>query len=268
MQLRYLFVCSGCDCHIFDDEFNYKFYFNSNFVRNYLSRAIRRHHYFTDGTYKMIGVELDLASNPHNWRNNRPQIKYDINDSLMVIVPIDKTEFDQYNNETILTNRYEFYLSVLERGYHLINDNFKKIPIDLLLSVHDEFRSNNYKNEWLLKRLKTKEYGLIIELKCFYTTFDFRCVLTAFDYHTNEIVAEDYIYLTGPDEDFYDYVIKSAKIEGDKLIVYGFFETKSFIIDLPSLAKGHLQVQYRYVDVLNEYYQRDNHIDLIKRITW
>ena len=263
MQLRYIALVTGCDCLNLDKEFVYKFNFNQRFISNYLSKAIRRYHYETDGTYKMIGVEID-----HNYVPNRrrPKQFMIINNALSIIVPVKQSDIDAYNHETSLINRYEFYLSVLERGYHLINDNYKEIPVDLLLSLHDEFRNNGYKNEWLFKRIRAKEYGLIIEFHCEFTTFDFRFILSAYNDCSKEMIAQDYIFRTGPDEVFYDYVFKKVQVEGDKLIVYGFIGTKSFIIDLPSLAKGQISVEYRKSEHLD--YQKDECTELINRITW
>ena len=156
-----------------DDPLAYSFLFNTRFICNYLSKKVRKHKIQLQNPFSMLCVSLD----------NREYLKesqtFHVIDSHL---EVQCEEITKYRGMTSLIDRYEWYLSLLERGYRLAADTADTgIPFDTLKGIHDSFRNEGYKNEWLFKKIIVKEYGLTIYLKCYFTTFDFRLTLEAYN---------------------------------------------------------------------------------------
>ena len=138
-----------------------KFSFNARFLCNYLSKEVRKLNIAGDGTYNMISVVLST-----NHSDCRLRYGTDYPDVLSVSLHISDDEQREYNAMTDLNDRYEFYLQQLEKGY-LYASKFKKVPIAELMKLHEQFRINDYKNEWLWKKRLIRDYGLYIFFKCY-----------------------------------------------------------------------------------------------------
>lgn len=250
--------------HINLDTFNsknlliddYKFDFNVRFICNYLSKEVRKLNISGDGTFKMIGVRL--CNSPSECK-----LVYgtDYADVLCVSLHISEEEQERYNTMTNLADRYEYYLQLLERGYYFAS-KFKKIPINELLCLHNKFRLNDYKNEWLWKRKVIRNYGICVLFKCYFTTFDFRLELEVYGKHETILLTKGIVLRTGPDEIFYDKCFRKLEIIGTKLAILDFLNKVNFQFDLNLLAEGVFDVQYV------NYSTSVCHDDLIKRITW
>lgn len=236
----------------FDEDFVVRFNYQTRFIDNYLSKAIRKYHIYTDGSYNMIEV-LPTRHNAQHKSLGYPQ-------NEVAWVHLSDEEYDSFMKSTSLRARYEFYLSLLERGYEIINRH-KAIPVKSLLECHEAFRKNDYKNEWLFKRLRIVEYKLSVELLCFFTTYEFRLELRAINYKTNGLVAEGLILRTTPDEISYAHTFKSASIIEDRIIIYDFLKHPAFIIDIPKLLYGVVEVKYLK-------YEKDEDADEIARLIW
>ena len=88
----------------------YNFWFNARFICNYLSKAVRPLKLVGDGSYNMISV--DITSNETRASHSL------VNDDVIDIkLNISAEEQLAYNAMSKLEDRYEFYLSCLERGY-------------------------------------------------------------------------------------------------------------------------------------------------------
>ena len=116
----------------------YKFNFNTRFISNYLSKEIRRLKITGDGTYNMISVRLSDTQ-------SEVELSYggDRKDVLAIKLHMSEKEQHAYNAMTDLNERYELYLNLLEKGY-ILASQIKKVPLNVLLELHDKFRSNNY----------------------------------------------------------------------------------------------------------------------------
>lgn len=135
MQLRSIFLRAKYGD--FDDEFFIKFVDNANFVANFLSKKIRGYHVTTDGTYNMVNIQIT---------NSQDSCQIKSVNSLSVEVHVTIEEISKYLKMRKEKERYEFYLSLLEKGYK-VAAKLKPIPVNTLLALHEEFRENNYKNE-------------------------------------------------------------------------------------------------------------------------
>lgn len=253
-KLRYI----NLDAYNAPDMFidTYKFDFNARFICNYLSKEVRKLNIAGDGTYKMISVRIN-----NNLSDCRLTYGSDHPDVLSVLLPVSEQEQRWYNNATDIIERYEFYLGLLEKGYILASD-FKTIPVNSLLQLHDKFRENNYKNEWVWKKKLIRDYGIYIIFKCYFTTFDFRLEMEVYDTKQNVLLTKGIVLQTGPDELFFDKEFRKIKILDGKLIITDFLDKDNFEFDLYQLSIGVFNIK-------NIAYNASvDHIKLIERITW
>lgn len=234
----------------------YRFGFNVRFICNYLSKEVRKLNVAGDGTYKMISVRLRNAS-------SSCLLTYgtDNQDVLSILLPVSENEQKQYNKTTSIEERCEFYLKLLEKGY-VFASNFREIPIDSLLKVHDKFRENNYKNEWLWKKKQISDYGICIFFKCYFTIFDFRLELEVYNTKQTVLLTKGVVLRTGPDEIFYDKEFRKIEILSSKLIIKDFLDKENFEFDLHQLSMGEFNVK------VISYKASIDHVKLIERITW
>ena len=234
----------------------YRFDFNVRFICNYITKEVRKLNLSGDGTYKTISVRL---------RNTPSSCKLtygtDFLDVLSISLYISEQDQITYNHTTDLTERYEFCLKLLERGY-VFASQFKDIPVKALLDLHDNFRENNYRNEWLWKKKLIRNYGIYVFFKCYFTTFDFRLELEVYDKKQSMLLTKGIVLHTGPDELFYYKEFRTLEIREDKLIIKDFLDKDNFEFDLNQLSKGIFNVKYVFYKASVDY------IKQIERITW
>lgn len=213
-----------------DDPLDYSFLFNTRFICNYLSKKVRKHKIQLQNPFSMLCVSLD----------NREYLKesqtFHVIDSHL---EVQCEEITKYRGMTSLIDRYEWYLSLLERGYRLAADTADTgIPFDTLKGIHDSFRNEGYKNEWLFKKIIVKEYGLTIYLKCYFTTFDFRLTLEAYNINQTILITTGVILRTLPDEVCFDKDFRKVEVRNNLLIIKDFLDLDTFVIRLDLLADG------------------------------
>lgn len=239
-----------------DEDFNDTFNWNARFISNYLSKAVRKLNLETDGTYKMISVNPDAKKN-----YSKIVSEFVLKNDILV----SSEELEQYSQMTRLMDRYEFYLSLLERGYLQAAEFKEGVPVEALLSLHQQFRDGGYKNEWLFKKKPLRDLGIYIYLNCYFTTFDFRLELEAYDLKSKGLVTKGVILQTPPNELCYDYKFKQITIEQDKLIILDFLSHPRFEVNLRDLSNGKFNVKYLREKDIDE---KIKDFDKIQSITW
>ena len=225
MQLRSIFLRAKYGD--FDDNFFIAFIDNANFVCNFLSKRIRSFHISTDGTYNMINV--NITNGPDSC-----QIK-SVN-SLYVDIHVTDEEIKSYLNTKRPELRYQYYLLLLEKGYR-VAAKLKPIPIDILLSLHDEFQRNGYVNERLFKKKQIKEFGIKVILNHVMTSYDYNLMLYVYNIN-NVLLGKGCIYRTLPDEILFDKNVRHLVVDDGKLIVTDFLDQPQFVCQLEDLSKG------------------------------
>ena len=235
-------------------DFSYKFQFNVSFVYYYLSKAVRKEKIET-GIYNMINVLLSA-------KIKEPTIKLiEYFKAIEVTIPFDEAEQSRYIAMGI-EERYEFYLTMLEKGYYLANIVCDVKP-EILIGLHEKFRQGGYRNEWLFKKKRIKEYGINVVLNCVLTSFDFKLMLTVLDLKKN-FIAEGCIYQTYPDGIFFFKTIKNLVITDKKLIITDFLDQDMIECKLEDLLKGIIKAKcvdehtshYIYSDETKEDFER------------
>lgn len=256
MYLRYIAISGSSEKGEFH-AFAERLYSNSRFICNYLSKEVRK---------------LKLDTSPYNMLNFIPSLtesSIHIWDSDVVNCKLclSQLEIDRLNNMKRLEDRYEYYLSFLERGYRYVSESIP-IPVDSLLYLHDQFRAGGYRNEWLFKKKMIREYGLYVFLKCYFTTFDFHLDLEAYDLKQTRLIAKDTIFRSFPNELCFSKDFRSIRVEGSKLQILNFLGDSEMEVDLDALAQGLVTVDYIDGNFLNWEESSESTKKGIERITW
>ena len=232
----------------------YNFDFNARFICNYILKSSRSLKLVGDGSYNMITVDITPDE-------TRAELIHE--DVLYILLHLSEEEQLAYNAMSKIEDRYEFYLSCLERGYRFAEDEFK-VPVKELLQIHQQFRDGGYKNEWIWIKKPLRDYGIYVVFRCKFTTFDFTLNLEVYDLKKTRLITEGLVFRTGPDELFFYKDFKKIEIKNNTLYVLNFLPRPVFSFDLNKLRDGIYNVDY-LGDVAKE---NKNDNDLIKRIAW
>lgn len=229
MNLRYINLwidpSSG-----YDDDYRYEFKLHTRFINHFLSIRIRKEKFETDGSFNMISVAPI------------PDYKCEIGivplDALRVTVPFDKSKYEKIKN----TEKHEYYLELLERGFEDAS-KIKSIPYSTLMKLLDEFKHHGYKNEWLHKRKKFKEYDLEIVLECKFTSFDFQLIIFVSKISSKELLITETIIRTLPDEIYFDKMFKDILIHNGEIVVTDASDSPRVKISLKEVYLKRIEYQ-------------------------
>ena len=230
----------------------YNFGFNARFICNYILKKTRSLKLVGDGSYNMISVNITP---------DETRVESIYEDVLYILLHLSEEEQLAYNAMSKLEDRYEFYLSCLERGYIFAEDEFN-VPVKELLQIHQQFRDGGYKNEWIWIKKPLRDYSIYVVFRCKFTTFDFTLNLEVYDLKKTRLITEGLVFRTGPGEFFFDKAFKKIEIKNDTLYVLDFLSRPVFSFDLNKLRDGTYNVNYLYN------IKKENMNDNIKRITW
>lgn len=225
MNYRYIFLSSRYSG--FSDEFEDKFRYNTYFISNYLSQQVRKLHLPADGEYNMFYC---------NVTKDESSIREGVEASLDVNLHVDESEISQYLQLSREVDRYEFYLSLLERGYRYAS-TVRDIPVDEFLKLHQQLRDNGYKNERLFKKKQLRDYGIKIELHHVLTTYSYNLILSIYDLHKH-LLASGSIYETYPHYIYFNKTARHLVFEDGKMIITDFLDHPQFVCNLEDMAKG------------------------------
>jgi hypothetical protein len=226
MNLRYIALFTDSDSG-YKDPFRDSFNLNSRFISHYLSVQIRKLKIQTDGSFNMISVAPS--------KNIKHVCRIVGEKALQVRLAIDKEKYEQMAE----VERYEYYLELLEDGYK-IAAQYKQIPLEPLLNLHQQFRIGGYKNEWLHKKKKFKEHGIEVSLNCFFTTYDFQLKITVSDIKTKVELISGMVIRTLPDSVCFHHLFRDVIIENEELIITDFLNRPKFKFLLSDILRKKL----------------------------
>jgi len=248
------------------EEERTRFHINVNFTINYLSRAIRRKRIATDNSYNFIGVRL--------CREKKADKASNLFKSIIVYEQLTDADWNDYLHSKSVEQRTEFILKWLETGYYRAAQ-IKSIPVDTLLSVHEEFRKNDYRNEWLFKKKTIIEFGISVYLKCYLTFFDFRLELEAINKQSGTLVCKGTLFQSPPLEEWYNHLLHEIRITESILEILDSSGFANITVDISRLASGEFNYQYhdneRYKgEVWNKGWKKEiiENQRMIDKMTW
>lgn len=254
MNIRYISVYLGYESGA-DEQTIDRFNFNIRFIENYLSKNVRQLKLDTFDGYNMIFIDLlkeekeDSISNC--FKSLNINLKYEISD------------ISYLNSLTNLVERYEYYLSLFERGWRKAAAEGFNIHLDELLKLNQQFRDAGYKNEWLWKKKMLRDHGLYVFFNCYFTTFEFRLEIEAYDLKKTRQIAKGTIFKSMPDEICFSKDFKKLMFLKSDILILDFLDYPQFSVSIPLLKQGIVEVEYLNTD--KENYDNDKYI---KRITW
>jgi len=229
MNLRYINL--DLDRENYGNKYGYKFFLNTRYICNYLSKTIRKLKYTTDSTFNMISIRVS---------NELFEPKIVPFDVLAVGVLFDKERYELMKK----TENCSYYLELLEEGFRKASE-FKEIPLKMFLNLIDEFKSGGCKNEWLHKRKKFKEQDLEVALNCEFTTKHFQLVATISQISTEKELIKGIVLRTEPDEVLYDKMFKDILIENNKIVITDASDSPRIIMKKEDALNGFLKFDIR-----------------------
>ena len=161
--------------------------------------------------------------------------------------------------------RFEFYLSILEKGYDIAS-SYKNIAHKTLLNLHQSFRLGNYQNKRLFKSKTIKEYGIKVKLVHNLSSYDYKLMLYVYKLN-NELVSEGCIYQTFPDEILFDKNVRHLVIKNGELIITDFLDHPQFICELDDLSKGIVRSICVDKDT-KKYIPNEQNAEKFERLKW
>lgn len=226
---------------------------NSRFISNYLSKAVRKLNLESyNGDLRMCSVT------PHT---SEPSHKFWYCDDVVEVHPQLTTQaMQQYYQTKDLVSRYEFYLSILEEGYR-IAEPLTGIPAETLIGLHQQFRELDYRNEWLVKKMLVREYGIGIKLTACFTTVDYHLELAVFDAKSKDQLSNTVIYRTPPYEVCYEKDIRKVYAQDGFLYIDDFLDRHFLRMSLSDICKGNAVAERLLPG-------GDDYEESIRRITW
>ena len=229
MTLYYISLGLDYDEYISqENELRYDFQLRTRFISNYLSKNIRKIKFKTDNTFNMLSISLS---------ESKPISKSLVYSNVLdITLPFNRDKYFEAKENS----NFEFYLNYFTEGFKIASE-FKKIPLENLMQLIDEFRNNEYKNEWISLKKRFKIEDLEIVLKSEFTTDFYQVILKITQISTKKILIEDVIIKTDPDEIAFDYLIKSVEIQ-DNILIKNKFEKTIIEISKKEALKGKLEI--------------------------
>lgn len=228
MNLNYISLGLDYNAYIsVNNDLRYDFQKQVEFINDYLSKAIRKHRFKTDGTFNMINVALtEFELKPSSIVPSNV---------LQVQLSFDKAKYEEAKE----SDGCEYFLELLETGFKKANE-LKNIPIDSLLQIIEEFRLGNCTNKWVHKTKRSKEDDLEVILTCVLNSKSFELWLSAYTLTTGKKLVEGIIMKTETGVSIHEGMYKNIIIEND-IIVSDKSDSPRVIIDKQALFDGELQ---------------------------
>ncbi|NMA74917.1 MAG: hypothetical protein GX963_12335 [Bacteroidales bacterium] len=120
-----------------------------------------------------------------------------------------------------------FYQSIID-GLNQIKNSYN-IPFDKILQSLDNFKKNEFINEWIFKKKRSKKPNCEAMLICNLSIEKFRLKLIVLK--DNQIIFDKIILETDPDEIAYEYRFNDLVIKEDKIIVTSKYTSNLFEIN-------------------------------------
>lgn len=185
------------------------FNWRANALIDYIWRRLKEEGHFTENFSK---ISIHLCK--------KPKPDYKIFDGVIIYEIFFEEKIYRKFIQSDMQDIQEFIIKNLSKGIENLYKSRKDIPKDTLFKILEEFRINNYENNWILKTKKltinNKKYQCILECKENMDNF----VLNYYVYdQLNEILFEKELLKTIPSPSFYNSELKNIKFKTNKLIL-------------------------------------------------
>lgn len=233
MKLRHIFITFRDNF----DEFEAMFNHNVEHINWYLSRKIRTINLELPYEFNSLGIRPTFSNNQH--------CKIIPEKSLSISYTVEENLKEKLLKSTNDKERCEIYLSLLERGYRIACKEYD-IPIDELLSIHRQFRLDNYKTEWIHKKLFIKEHQIKVVFRCCFTSYNFTFNMDLFEYANSSLKGTTIIWETPPHYLCFYKDIRKVIRKDDTIIINNFLDRPHIEICIDSLISESPVITYVY----------------------
>ena len=249
MYLQYITIVTNDN--IGDGEYQSQFRYHTRFICHYLSKAIRKYRFETDGTFKMICITVGDCFSP----------KIDI-DVLEVSVPFDKMRYEAIKG----TNDCSYYLELFKQGFKIAK-KFKDIPFSTLNTLITDFEKKDCIHSWLHLKKIFKQFNLKLKLIAQFTTNDYTLTASFLDMK-DQLICSGVIIRTLPDEVFFEKTIKDVIIR-NKTIVFLDYNKQDFItMELNNIINGDFIFSFSEYPDPNNKIMTEVRRDIIKFLSY
>ena len=156
---------------------------------------------------------------------------------LSVFLKMSREEIERFWHLESLPQRCEYCLDLLERAYRQAMSQGWDLPLETLLSIHQQFRENDYRNEQVLLEKCVKKHHLYIEITKVFTPEGIAVNLAAYDDKKKSLKASGQLLHFETERQF---VIDLAKfrVAADNLLIVDQWNTPVYSLSLPDLSMG------------------------------
>lgn len=205
----------------YDRQYRSDFGFRSRYVCNFLTRRVRELKVRVKGFNRICIQGCTKAQEFCSILSNN---------ILMVSVVFDQEQYEKLEPR----QQHEFFINMLLDGLEICITEDNKDLLQSVKTALEDFRREDYKNEWIYKEKKVHDGKYHIYLLCALDSEKF--VLTLRVEHVGEKVFEEPILKTKPDEIIYAHKFKDLEIVENAIVVKDKFGKVIFTLDLESLS--------------------------------
>ena len=232
MHLRYINLSPDYEYEKSEHEFRVRFLSNVQFINSYFDGLVKKLNIVTS-TYTMLAIILHPSREGcEEWKCAK---------SLSVYIRYNKEDIAYLNTLTDLFERFEYYLSLYEKGYRIaIASGYNEIPLDALLQIHEQFRKEGYENKWLWKKKMLREDDIYIFFNVRYSSFDLKMNMIVMDRKKSVVKCVGTVFQMTP---FYDYFWSSFRkllVADDEIVILDFLDHPFMTIDRQKLRNGEI----------------------------
>lgn len=257
MYLYYIVLSLDYEYENIDKQFCTKLFYNVQFLNNYLGGCVRKLKAKTTG-YTMLSINLHPTEDSCEFS--------DYTKSLQVNIRFTQDDISYLKTLKNLPERFDYYLSLYERGYRrAIEEGYTEIPLDRLLHIHEQFRSEGYNNSWLWKKKLLREDDTYLFFYIHFSSFDIRMTLTVMDKKKTIVKCADTICQMNPWYDFFWKSFRKLTFTDTEIILMDFIDYPFLSIDRKALCEGKISVTLLDQDYIKHILEDQN---IIKKITW
>ena len=220
MLLRHLSIYLRTDAY--PRELGVPFGFRTRCLCNFVERRLRKLGFRADGFNHLAieGTPTPLADCPIVSEN-----------SALATVGFDSHQYEKLAPE----EWHEFFISMLLEGMKKCSRHHE-LPVSEIEAAIDEFRQGGYRNEWVHQKKSLRSVGLVASLLCRMDPENF--VLTLKLERGGEVVFEEPILKTLPDEIIFAHRFKEVVVEDETVVVRDKFGKPTFLIDVRPFVGG------------------------------
>jgi hypothetical protein len=197
------------------NKYTCDFSFRCRFIGNYLRRHIKQINFEPSGYNRLFISASRFVITPNKVIEN----------VLRVSILFDQLKYDGLSKVELP----DFFTELYKEGITKASQTHQ-LPTEFLLTKLDEFKANDYLNEWEFKSKLFKELGVMATLIC-KMTMDFFS-LTLVLAKNSKVVFTEEILNTLPDEIIFNWQFKEIVLENNEIKVLDEFKKPIYSLDL------------------------------------